>query len=198
MPTSPNNPNTTRSKRGQLLEAALRLFERDGCQATGIDRILEEAGVAKMTLYHHFKSKDELILAALRLRDERFRHWMATRVEALGATPRDRLLAFFDAADEHFGRDNFNGCLFARASGEFTDPEHPVRAAAREHCRLMHRYLTGLATDAGVSDAEGLARQMMLLYTGAAAAAQMNACASAASVARDAARVLIDGAMGPG
>lgn len=192
MAKAQEKPNTIRSKRAQLVEAALRLFEADGCHSTGIDRILEEAGVAKMTLYNHFKSKDDLILAALRLRDERFRHWLATRVDELADSPREKLLAVFDAADENFRRDTFNGCLFARASGEYADPEHPVRAAAKEHCRLMHRYLTGLATDAGAHDPEGLASAMMLLYTGAAAAAQMNACASAAGVARDAARMIID------
>ena len=66
-------------KRDQLIEAALELFQREGFHATGVDRILAEAGVAKMTLYHHFRSKDELILAALRLRDERFRNTFMKR-----------------------------------------------------------------------------------------------------------------------
>ena len=69
------------SRRDHLVETALALFMRDGFHATGIDRILSHAGVAKMTLYNHFKSKEELILAALRLRDERFLVWFPAAVE---------------------------------------------------------------------------------------------------------------------
>ncbi len=196
MAKAQDTPNTTQSKRAQLVEAALRLFEREGCHAVGIDRILAEAGVAKMTLYNHFRSKDDLILAALRLRDERERDWIARRVEALAETARDRLLALFDVAAEQFASDAFNGCLFVRASGEYTDPEHPVRAAAREHCRLMHRYVASLASEAGARDADALAQRLMLLLTGATATAQMHACPDAAVAAREAAAVLVDAAIG--
>ena len=85
------------SKRDLLINTALELFSREGFHATGIDRILSESGVAKMTLYNHFKSKDELILAALRRRDETFRNWFMRTVEASAETPRGRLLASFDA-----------------------------------------------------------------------------------------------------
>ena len=88
------------SRRDHLVETALGLFMRDGFHATGIDAILAEAGVAKMTLYNHFKSKDELILAALRLRDEQFLEWLVSAVEARADKPRGRLLALFGALDE--------------------------------------------------------------------------------------------------
>ena len=85
------------SRRDHLVDTALEMFCRDGFHATGIDKILAHAGVAKMTLYNHFRSKDELILAALRRRDEKFRNWFMRAVERLGKTPRNRLLAIFDA-----------------------------------------------------------------------------------------------------
>lgn len=183
---------TSRSKRDQLVETALRLFEREGCQSVGIDRILREAGVAKMTLYRHFESKDELILAALRLRDERFRNWLARRVREMAETPRDRMLAMFDAAQEWFSQEAFNGCLFMRTSAEFLDEDHPVRAATREHSRLLHRFVTEHAREAGASEPEVLASHLMLLFTGASAAAQVAGCCSPASCAKQAASVLID------
>ena len=85
-------------RRDHLVDIALDLFSRDGFHATGIDKILAESGVAKMTLYKHFRSKDELILAALRRRDERFRNWFMRTVERRADTPRERLLAMFDVS----------------------------------------------------------------------------------------------------
>src|SRR5262245_61425521 len=89
MPKTKGKPDG--SKREELIDTALRLFSRHGYRATGIDTILAEAGVAKMTLYHHFKSKDELIVAALKKRDAEWRTWFVRRVDELGRTPREKL-----------------------------------------------------------------------------------------------------------
>ena len=91
------------SKRDHLVETARRLFYRDGFHNTGIDAILAEAGVAKMTLYKHFKSKDELILAVLRRQDEEFRNQLMRRVEKDHKGPRERLLGLFDVIGEQVG-----------------------------------------------------------------------------------------------
>ncbi len=88
------------TRRDHLIDTALRLFYQQGYHATGIDRILAESGVAKMTLYKHFRSKDELILAALQLRDERFRNWLMAEMEAASPDPVERLLAMFDALEQ--------------------------------------------------------------------------------------------------
>ncbi|MGH7058716.1 MAG: TetR/AcrR family transcriptional regulator, partial [Acetobacteraceae bacterium] len=86
-------------RRDHLVQTALALFSRHGYHATGIDRILAESGVAKMTLYKHFRSKDDLILAALRHRDEQFCRWFQSEIEARAAHPRERLLAVFDVLE---------------------------------------------------------------------------------------------------
>ena len=88
------------SRREHLVDTALELFYQDGFHATGIDKILAKAGVAKMTMYKHFKSKDELILAVLRRRDELFRNWFMREVERRAQTPSERLLALFDVYDD--------------------------------------------------------------------------------------------------
>ncbi len=111
------------SRRDHLVDTALEMFCRDGFHATGIDKILAQAGVAKMTLYNHFRSKDELILAVLRRRDERFRRAFVRAVERRASAPRDRLLAIFDALGEWFCRNDFTGCTFINASAEYTAQE---------------------------------------------------------------------------
>ena len=186
------------AKREQLVEAALRLFYRDGFHATGIDAILREAGVAKMTLYNHFPSKEALILAALERRDARLRAWLSETVEGMASGPRERLLAVFDAAESLFRQEDFNGCAFVRACGEFRDPSDPIHRAGMEHMRLLTAYMSDLAARAGASDPEGLARQLSLLFVGASATAQVTGSCGPASCARRAAETLVDDAIGRG
>ncbi len=181
----------TTSKREDLLETALSLFTRNGYHATGIDRILAESGVAKMTLYNHFESKDELILAALRLRDERFREGFTKEVERRGRTQRDRLLAVFDILEDWYQEDDFQGCAFLKAAGEFSAVSHPIHAAAVEHTRHLEGYLAGLARDAGAAEPERLGRQLLLLVFGATTFAQVTRSADAARTARAAAEALL-------
>ena len=150
------------SKKEHLVDTAVKLFGRDGFHATGIDKILQEAGVARMTLYKHFRSKDELILATLRRRDEQFRIWFKSTIEKTGGTPAERLLASFDALDEWFaGRAfagvPFTGCSFINATAEFSEANHPVHQLAAEHKRLMLEYLRLLASSADARDPDGLA-----------------------------------------
>ncbi len=180
------------SRREHLLDTALELFYRDGFHATGIDRIVAEAGVAKMTLYKHFKSKDELILAALRRRDERFRNWFMRAVERRAATPRGRLLAVFDALGEWAAGEAFSGCMFINAAAEFERADDPIHAAAAEHKRLVLAYLRELAAAAGAADPDSLARQLFLLEEGAIVAAYVVGDTGAHADAKAAAEVLLE------
>jgi len=180
------------SRREQLIDTAVELFYRDGFHATGIDKILAQAGVAKMTLYKHFKSKDELILAALRRRDEQFRNWFMRAVEGRAADPRERLLAVFDALGEWFARPNFRGCMFVNASAEYCNCDDPINVAAAEHKRLVRNYVRGLAKDAAARDPDELADQLMLVIEGATAMAHTCAETGAAARARRTAEILLD------
>ena len=183
------------TKREQLVDSALDLFYRRGFNATGIDAVLAEAGVAKMTLYNHFKSKDELILAVLRRRDENFRNWLMRFVEERGATARERMLALFDAHEAWFKQKDYRGCMFINAAAEFPVIADPIHGIAAEHKRLVAGYLTDLAREAGATDAEGLAFELMLLLDGAIVCAQVTGVADAATRARAAAEVLIAAAL---
>ncbi len=182
------------SRRDQLVETALDLFYRNGFHATGIDRVLAASGVAKMTLYKHFRSKDELILATLRLRDERFRHWLAEAVESRTRSPRKRLLAVFDVIEEWFGAAGFQGDMFINAAAEYGDPAHPVRMAAADHKAAMRAYFRDLALAAGARDAESLATQWALLVDGAVVTAQVAGNMRSAKHARRIAKGLLKSA----
>ncbi len=179
------------SKREQLVETALELFCSGGFHATGIDRILAESGVAKMTLYNHFKSKDELILAALRLRDERFRNWFMRDVERRTRDPRGRLLACFDALAEWFARPDFSGCTFINAAAEFGQSGNPIHGACAEHKRLVAAYVRDLVEAAGATEPQDLADGLVLLMEGAIVMTHVADDAEAAAKAKRAAEVLI-------
>lgn len=187
----------TSSRRDRLIDTAIALFNRDGYHATGIDKILAESGVAKMTLYKHFKSKEELIATALRQRGQRRLAWLETTVERRATAPRGRLLAVFETLGEWFTSADFNGCLFAKASAEFPDPKNPIHAAAAEHHRETLRFLKKLAGEAGAPRPAPLARQLMLLIQGATVVTQVNGPVAAADQAHKAAEILIHAALAP-
>lgn len=161
------------SKRDELVDAAMRVFYRQGFHASGLESILEEGGISRMTLYNHFKSKDELILAALRRRDEIFRNRMMKFVEASAASPRDRILAVFNFHEQWFTGKEFCGCMFINAAAEFADPRSAVRAVAAEHKRAIVRYLTDLCREGGFANPQHIADQLNLLIEGAIVTAQV-------------------------
>lgn len=185
----------TSLRRDHLVDTALSLFSRHGFHATGIDRILAESGVAKMTLYKHFKSKDELILAALRRRDEMHRTWLIGKVEAHATLPRDRLLALFTILASWFESDDFSGCCFINAIAEYADRRSLIHAAAAEHKRMIRAYIHALAVEAQATAADELADHLTLLMEGAIVLAQITGGATSALRAKSAAEVLIDRAV---
>ncbi len=180
------------SKREDLVRNALKSFNRGGFHALGMDRLAKETGVSKTAIYKHFRTKEDLILAVLRLRDEQFRNWMVRRVEALAQSPREQLLAVFDTLGEWFDEPEFRSCMFIKASSEYQDHSHPVHAAAAEHKRLLNQYLNRLAGAAGAEAPEMLARQLMLLMEGAIVLAHLHAPGTIAADARAAAAALMD------
>ena len=184
------------SKREQLVDTARRLFYENGIHATGIDKILAEAGVSKMTLYKHFKSKEELVLAAIRRHDEEMRNEFVREVERRASSPLERLFAVFDVLGEWCGADDFQGCPFINAAAEYGEPESPIRQACAEHNRIFHTYMRDLAAAAGVAEAEELARQLVSLFQGAIVIAYVNGEADAAKVAKNAARILLENKLG--
>ncbi len=183
------------TKRDELVQKALAAFYRNGFQATGMDRLVVETGVSKTSMYKHFRTKEELILAALRLRDEQFRNWLARRLEALADTPRGQLLALFDVLAEWFRQEDFRGCMFIKASAEYQEPDHPIHAQSAEHKRLLFVHVRKLAEAAGAPDPEALARALLLLQEGAIVTAHLGYTNDPAGDAKAAARGLVAAAL---
>ena len=187
-------PQARPSARERLLAAANELFYTEGVHTVGIDRVIEQAGVAKASLYNTFGSKDELVHAYL---EGRHAAMVAriTKAVARYDNPRDRLLGVFDAQGELFAEPGFRGCAFASASAE--SPGDLVAQAADAYRGWVRGLLTDLARAAGVPDPERLGRQLHLLYDGASQSARMDHDPSAATAARAAAETLLDKALSP-
>ena len=155
------------SGRERVLETAYELFSRHGTRAVGVDRIIAESGVAKMTLYRNFASKDELILAFLERREERWtRAWLQAEVEQRATTPAERMLAIFDTFGEWFALEDFEGCSFINVMLEVPVAGHPVREACVRHLAEIRAFVADLAEQAGVPDPDGVARQWHILMKG--------------------------------
>jgi len=160
--------------RERILETAYDLFSRSGTRAVGVDTIIAESGVAKMTLYRNFASKDDLILEFLRQRDERWtRAWLQAEVTQREEQPGARMLAIFDVFGEWFARDDFEGCAFINVMLELDDRESRVRVACVEHLVAIRSFVRGLAVAAGVADADAdhVAAQWHILMKGSIVAA---------------------------
>ena len=178
-------------KRDHLLAIAQRLFCEVGFHAVSVDAIIEEAGVARMTLYKNFGSKEDLIVATLKREDKMFRQWLIGAVEAQSNHPQDRILGLFHALHDRFAAEGYYGCAFIRASIEYPASTHPVHRAAREHKEMIRSYLRGLAAEVRGADPTLLSEQLYLLLEGAITASQLHGEPWPAEYARQAAEKLL-------
>jgi len=181
------------SARARLLAAADELFYDEGVHTVGIDRIIERAGVAKASLYNTFGSKDELIRAYLESRHARTAARITAAIEQR-TSPRDRLLAVFEAQAALFDDPAFHGCAFASASAE----ARPGSAAAQMtdvYRSWLRALFTDLGAKAGAREPEALARQLHLIYDGVGLSARTDHDPTVSAVARAAATALLDAAL---
>jgi AcrR family transcriptional regulator len=181
------------SARERLLAAANELFYNEGVHTVGIDRVIEQAGVAKASLYNTFGSKDELVRAYLEGRHASVTQRVMRAVDRYDS-PRERLLAVFEGQGELFAEPDYRGCAFTRASAE-SHPGDAAERAADAYRRWVRTLLTDLAAQAGVTEPGVLARQLHLLYEGSGQSARMDHDPSAAAAARAAAAILLDAAL---
>jgi AcrR family transcriptional regulator len=176
-----------RDAKSRILEAAYELFSRRGIRDVGIDEVVEKARVAKATLYRHFPSKDELVVAFLARREQ---VWTLGFVELearrRGAGPEERLLAIFDAFDEWFRRDDFEACSFVNVLLEL-GADHPAGKASVDHLENIRSVVRALAEEAGIQDVDSFARSWHILMKGSiisAAEGDREAARRAQSMAR--------------
>ncbi len=178
------------------MAVAQRLFYRDGYRLVGIDTLLAEAEVAKMTLYNHFASKEELIVAVIEKLDREVQAALFAAVESAGSDPTRRLAAVFGWLKEWFGSRDFRGCAFIRALSEYPDPGHPVHQAAWSHKQALNGLLRQLMTEAGAKNPAATANAISQLIDGAILAAHATKSVAPADVAKTAALTLLKQAVG--
>ncbi|TMK27057.1 MAG: TetR/AcrR family transcriptional regulator [Actinobacteria bacterium] len=154
--------------RTRILETAYDLFSHNGVRAVGIDRIIAEANIAKATLYRHFPSKEDLVLAFLELREQRWtRDWLETETERRARSPKEHAVAIFDTLDEWFHSADFEGCSFIQTLLEIRDPDSAIHRAAAQHLGVIREKLARYAEQAGARDPEETSYQLQILLMGA-------------------------------
>jgi AcrR family transcriptional regulator len=177
--------------RDRILEASYELFSRRGIRAVGVDELIERAGVAKASLYRHFPSKDDLVVAFLERREQRWTNgWVEKEARRRASSPEDQLLAIFDAFDEWFRREDFEACSFINVLLEL-GPRHPAGNASVRHLENIRSIVRGLAEQAGLRDPDAFAHSWHILMKGSIIAAAEGDVA-AAQRAQSMARRLID------
>jgi AcrR family transcriptional regulator len=180
----------------QLFRTAAQLFYQQGYRATGVDTIAAESGIGKMTLYRHYPSKDDLIVAYLRDSDSIF--WSGfEQITADAPTPREKLLAFFESLQGYVLSDACYGCPFLNAAAEYPDPDHPAHRVAVEHKRTARARFQELAEAAGAPRPEALAGALVLLMDGAYMTSRMFGALpdNPAAHLAEAARAIIDASL---
>jgi AcrR family transcriptional regulator len=159
------------SARERILDTAYDLFSRHGIRAVGVDRIIATSGVAKMSLYRHFNSKDSLVLAFLQEREKRWTmEWLHAEASRRAEDGAGRMLAIFDVFDDWFRQNDFEGCSFINVLLEFSE-DGPIRQATTEHLATIRGLVQQFAEDAGVADPEAVACQWHILMKGSIVAA---------------------------
>ncbi len=174
--------------RDRLLSTAEELFYAQGTRATGVDQILETSGVGRASFYRHFASKDDLIVAVLQQRRERFRTGFEPRVAASGGHP----LAVFDVLAERLDETGYRGCAFLNTMVEIPDPANPAHREAVEHKEELRAYFGELLAAHGYADADHeLSRRLLMLYDGASVTGLRERSPRAAADARAVAEILL-------
>ena len=181
----------TSPAREKILDAAGHLFYENGFRAVGIDTIIAKAGVAKMSLYAHFASKDDLIVAYLERANDEFWVWL-DEATADAETPKAKLIAIFEALRDLTGSIKCLGCTFQATAAEFPNPDSRAHRVAMDGKEELRRRFRELAEQAELRDPASLADQLLLLMDGAYASARMFGPTNPARHVADAARALIE------
>lgn len=177
--------------RNRLVEAASQLFYREGINRVGVERIIETAGVARMTFYRHFPSKTDLIETVLEERAEQLWNWLIGQTNASTTDPYERLLTIFDKLESHLSAPGFRGCAALNFASDVADTAPRVTAIAREHKEKVRQYLRDNARAAGIADPECIANALMLLINGALSLGQLHDSTEPARHAKKAAMILL-------
>lgn len=184
------------TKRDEIVRHAYRIFYEHGFHATGVDRLFEDTGISKRTVYKYFRSKEALISAAVDYYNQKTFQAMGEEIEKRGKTPRDKILAIFDIRREILENGDFTGCFAINAKLEYEGKNKEIEAACANFAKGVENVLEQLCAAAGVKNPQPLARQLMILVQGTIVYGQSSRDASVAASAKDMAKMLLDQAIG--
>jgi AcrR family transcriptional regulator len=158
--------------RQRILDSAYELFSRRGVRAVGVDEVIKSASVAKATLYRHFTSKDDLVLAFLQQREQLWtKDWVEAEARRRGETPEEQLVAIFDLFHEWFQKDDFEGCSFINVLLEMNDRGTAIGKASAGHLDNIRSIIRSLAEEAGLREPQQFAHSWHILMKGSIVAA---------------------------
>jgi AcrR family transcriptional regulator len=178
--------------RQRLLDVASDLFYRVGIRAIGVDTIVEQSGVGKATLYRHFPTKDDLIAAYLIEQDRQHQLGFEEIVSKHPDSPKKQLLAWIEDCTQRFLEPGFRGCPFLNALAEISEPNHPAHRSAIEHEQALRIRLWHISQQAGASDPQALADQLVMVTNGALTSAPILGAQFSAIQLKAVAAYLID------
>jgi AcrR family transcriptional regulator len=161
------------SPRDRIVNTAMRLFYGHGIKATGVDTLIAQSGIAKMTFYKHFPSKHDLVMEFLKRRDSEWLAWFRHRLEAQGKRGKEKLLAVFDVMEEWFSEPNFRGCAFLNTVAEMRDAKTEEHQCAVLHKKTLAKDLEKIVEEAGLPDSKKISQELLLLIEGAIVSAQL-------------------------
>ena len=180
------------STRYRLIEAAGRRFYRDGFRNVGIDQVLADVGISKTAFYKHFESKDDLMLAALEVRNvwlqETFRDMIRSHG---GPDPASQLRGLFDVVERVINSDEFQGCIFVNVAMEFPLAHEPAHLAAAQHKQAIEAIVRELAAEANADDPAAMAQELCLIIEGAYVTRQVTGDPQTIAIARRVAESVI-------
>jgi AcrR family transcriptional regulator len=180
------------SVRERILETARDSFYREGIRAVGVDTLIARSGVAKMSFYRSFRSKDDLVCAYLEASAGEYWQWWDEIIKPYAHAPRKQLRALFAATADKAISDAFRGCPFGNTMVEFPEEGHPARAVIVRFKAGRHARLRELAKAAGARDPERLADQLGIVLEGSGFCAEAARPTGRASALVRAAETLID------
>jgi AcrR family transcriptional regulator len=182
-------PSTTRRR---LTEAAVRRFYRDGFRNVGLEQVLADVGISKTAFYKHFECKEDLVLAALEMKNrwlqDTFREMISERG---GDTPVGQLRALLDVVDRIIDAEEYQGCIFVNVAMEYPLPHDPAHIAAAQHKQAIEAIVHELAARAGAADPRQMARELCLIMEGAYVTRQVTGDKQSAEIARRVADLVI-------
>ena len=193
---------TALTKRDEIVRTAYQTFYKHGFHATGVERLLADTGISKRTLYKHFRSKEDLIVAAIAYYQDKLFGALPGELRRLASDAKGQLLAIFELRREAFERGDFTGCFAINAKVEFEGKHGGVESACVRFSRDLEALMRGLCEQAGYTNPQQIARQLTLLLEGTIIYAQIHRDASVAVTARDTAATILAtaekrGAIGP-